>query len=163
ISFAFLDRFPGTITQQEKVKAIIKEWEKYGSIRFRHVQGRNAEIRITFDPNLGSWSCVGTECSLVPPGLPTMNLAHVSTDSSITCSDQGIILHEFGHALGFIHEYRSHVEGGSTILRDEAIIARYIASQTGWNEETVRAQILDVYNNGNVTNFFQVDPNSIMK
>ena len=38
-----------------------------------------------------------------------MNLGWVGTDPEITDIDMGVILHEFGHALGLVHEHQSFV------------------------------------------------------
>ena len=46
----------------------------------------------------GSWSRIGTDATKVPLMSCTMNLGFV---------DRATVLHEFGHALGLIHEHQS--------------------------------------------------------
>ena len=62
-------------------------------------------IRITFDPTLGNWSYVGALTSSVSPSAATMNLGWVLDSTTDQPFEKGVILHEFGHALGLTHEH----------------------------------------------------------
>jgi len=66
-----------------------------------------ADIRITFEYDDGLWSFLGTECRTVAPPARTMNLGAVGTQSALYEDEKGYILHEFGHALGLLHEHQS--------------------------------------------------------
>jgi len=102
--------FQGTHTQQQKVADIIVEWERYANITFNRVDGPNAEIRITFDPDGGSNAVPGTTViNSDDPLKPTMNLSRIKSGSPKKIADleRGYILHEFGHVLGFYHEHQS--------------------------------------------------------
>lgn len=75
-----------------------------------------AEIRIAFytDARGGNWSHVGTDsvnANLVggTPGQASMNLG--GFDRELPFGWQSIVLHEFGHALGFEHEHQSPAGG----------------------------------------------------
>ena len=50
----------------------------------------SSEIRVTFDPNDGAWSYLGTDCRRIPLNQATMNLGF---------QDGGTSGHEFGHVL----------------------------------------------------------------
>jgi len=54
-----------------------------------------ADIRISFTRD-SAWSMMGTDCHSVAPSQPTMNIGWMSAR---------VIMHEFGHALGMIHEH----------------------------------------------------------
>lgn len=97
----------GTPTQQNKVKTVVKEWEKYANIKFNFTPTKTPVIRIAFDASSGSWSYVGTDNESIPPNKPTMNLGWIGEGQEITEADKGVILHEFGHALGLLHEHQS--------------------------------------------------------
>lgn len=65
-----------------------------------------ADIRISFDQP-GYWSYIGTDSitsSVVLPGEPSMNLSGFNIQ--IPPDARAVILHEFGHALGFYHEHQ---------------------------------------------------------
>jgi len=69
-----------------------------------------ANIRIAFDsqPEGGYWSSVGTDSInkfLRTPNKASMNLQGFSDE--LPQEWQSIVLHEFGHALGFEHEHQS--------------------------------------------------------
>lgn len=107
----------GSANQQARVNAAVAEWSHYTSIIFKLV-GTAGQIRVAFDPVAGSWSYVGKQNLDADPTKPTMNLAWVDEVSpSPTTSDveMGIILHEFGHALGFTHESLAPFKGGYTL------------------------------------------------
>lgn len=46
-----------------------------------------------------------TECHLLPPDKPTMNFGRLH-DGTSEFEASAVILHEFGHALGCLHEYQ---------------------------------------------------------
>lgn len=111
----------GTSAQHEKVTKTITEWEMYANIRFLYCENEGeGTIRISFDSYNGSWSYVGKEIEEISNKKPTMNLGWIDRESStISASDRGTILHEFGHALGLMHEHQSPARGGKITLKEE--------------------------------------------
>lgn len=67
-----------------------------------------ADVRVAFDQP-GYWSLIGTEsCDKtlgVMPNETSLNLE--GFDSALPPDWAGLVLHEFGHALGFMHEHQS--------------------------------------------------------
>jgi len=167
--------------QQAKVKNTVQEWSKYANIKFQNVaydSTKPADLRITFDPSSGSWCYVAEELKNVPANQPTTNLGWMDPSSITTSDDIGVILHEFGHALAFLHEHQSPAHGGTlTLNRDgrsssrrysapliiepTAVISFHTSTQ-GWTVDQVQKQILDVYNLNDVSNFSALDLTSIM-
>lgn len=102
----FLD---GGAKMQKRVEAIAHEWERHANLRFKFVGSGEAEIRISFFADAGSWSAVGRDAlnlSYFPLHQPTMNYGWLRDD---TDDDEysRVVLHEFGHAIGCIHEHQS--------------------------------------------------------
>lgn len=121
-----------------------------------------AAIKITFDPKDGSWSVVGNDAWKEDADGATMNLGWVEGyTSKLAREERAVILHEFGHALGLLHEHQSPAHGGQTVKNPQAAIDFYMKDQ-GWTEEMVIDQVIRPYNLNDVSNFSEVDPTSIM-
>jgi hypothetical protein len=69
---------------------------------------RPSDIRVSFAGS-GYWSYVGTQAKLIDGQKQTLNLSNMDKGSGYTANDDGVILHEFGHAIGFEHEHQSPV------------------------------------------------------
>ena len=152
----FLD---GLADVQEKVAAIAKEWEEVANIHFDFVAGNTAELRISFAEKGFSWSTVGTDALTVPSTRQTMNYGWLEPDTPIR-EYQRVVRHEFGHALGMIHEHQNPAAAGQ-IPWDKPKVYEYYAQQ-GWTEEDVDQNIFDVYDE-DTTNFTEFDTTSIMQ
>lgn len=155
--------FGGNPTQQSKVDEVIQEWTWYANITFQRSTPYNfsATLRITFDPRGGSWSYVGNN-AVTCVNDPTINLGWIGDDSSTpTEKERGVILHEFGHVLGLMHEHESPARSGVIRLK-EAEVLQYYQETQGWDETTVRKQVLDVYSKESVSSYSRFDPHSIM-
>lgn len=109
-----------------------------------------SNIRITFDPNGGAWSLVGTDCRDTPKNEPTMNLGWF---------DVGTTIHEFCHALGMIHEHQN--PRSNAIQWDEDKVYSWAQRTQGWNKETIKTNILDKYSIDQI-NGSDYDPFSVM-
>lgn len=109
--------------------------------------GEKAEIRISFDPNDGSWSYIGTDCKLIHPSQPTMNLgwATLQTPKQDFWS---VVIHEWGHALGLLHEH-NHPE--ARIKWDKAAVYADLGGPPNeWDRETIDSNVFDKYEKSTV-------------
>jgi hypothetical protein len=154
----FLD---GSAKMQKKVRTVAREWEKYANVKLKFVAKGAAEVRISFYADDGSWSAVGRDAlnaSYFPLHQPTMNFGWVRDDSD-PVQDRAVILHEFGHALGCIHEHQS-----PTFERkwNPAAVMHYFKGPPNyWDEDAIRSNVLGKYSPKGIkaTRF---DPKSIM-
>ena len=107
---------------ENKVHRTITEWSKYANISFSFQQTGTPQIRITFDPKAGSWSFVGNENSDIAPSKATMNLGWLDGSSNTISDDEyGVILHEFGHVIGLLHEHQSPLRGDKITLKEDGL------------------------------------------
>lgn len=140
----------GTAAQQVLVREQAGWWSRVANLKFDFNNANDAEIRISFDPNDGAWSYVGTDARGIPLNQATMNLGFM---------DGGTTAHEFGHAIGLAHEHQNPAGG---IQWNEAVVIREMAgSPNFWNEQTTRHNILRKYTADQV-NGTAFDPESIM-
>jgi hypothetical protein len=153
----FVDGDPAV---QQKVEAIAHEWEAVTNLSLDFVGATSpAEIRISFGDRGFSWSTVGTDALTVPSSQPTMNYGWLTPSTSLR-EYQRVVRHEFGHALGMIHEHQNPAAAGQ-IPWDKPKVYAYYAQQ-GWTEADVDDNIFDVYDS-DLTNFTTWDPTSIMQ
>ncbi|HNL82833.1 MAG TPA: M12 family metallopeptidase, partial [Chitinophagaceae bacterium] len=143
---------------KDMIKKYAKDWEKYANIKFEFVEVGNTHIRVVLTGNDGggNYSKLGTMALMVPQDEHTMHLDTTSfktPEYTYTC-----IVHEFGHAIGLMHE---HMNPTSGIKWDKnRIYASYKLNQ-GWDKAMVDAQLFKKYSI-NYTNGTKYDPKSIM-
>ena len=147
----------GDPTLQRRVASVATEWSEYANIAFWFGDASDAEIRITFaTPAL--WSYVGTDALLVPKDRPTMCLGALAPKMG----DQrlrGVVLHEFGHALGLIHEHQNPVTG---IPWDASKAYAYFTGPAyAWSQEQVDIDLFRKCSTDS-TQFLMFDPRSII-
>lgn len=153
LTVKFLD---GQSDVQEKIKKYAVEWTKHANIKFEFVTSGDADIRISFNKP-GSWSYVGS-CipSTIGQNDATMNYGWLTP--SIQDSEYSrVVLHEFGHALGFVHEHQSP---SSNIPWNKDAVEKYY-KQFGWTIAEIKENIFNRYSR-NQTNGTVYDKSSIM-
>jgi hypothetical protein len=131
----------GTTEGQSRVAAVAREWSQDTGVVFDFEvadsprlcdAARPSDIRVSFGPG-GFWSYVGTIAREIPPDRPTLNLDGLSHAGDLTDYEHSVVLHEFGHALGFEHEHQSPQSGCQ-----EQFNWPYLYSSMGWEPEKVR-------------------------
>lgn len=128
--------------QMQAVRDAFKTWKNLGiGLEFEEVhEPTEAEIRIGFDQNDGSWSYVGRDnidyWEAKSPDNRTMNFGWDLT----TPYGHDTALHEIGHAMGFPHEHQNPMAG---IVWDEpAVLEEFSGPPNSWPEQTIRHNIL---------------------
>jgi hypothetical protein len=135
----------GSPTQQTKVIAKAKTWEIYANIHIDFVTTDDEQVRIAFLPGQGSWSAVGTDAldkSAFLQTDPTMNFGWLEDDTDDTEYER-VVVHEFGHALGCVHEHQSPNEDLQWDV--PKVYAQFSGPPNNWTKEQIDFNILEKY------------------
>jgi serralysin len=156
ISVRFLEGEPAL---QQRVRKIAEEWTNLANLIFDFRNNGPTDIRIGFEQGNGSWSYLGKMCREIKEPKATMNygwLTLASSDDEV----RRVVLHEFGHAIGMIHEHQNPKGGGIKWNRD-AVIRDLSGPPNNWDPATIEENIFKKYK-PNVLSATAVDPKSIM-
>jgi hypothetical protein len=151
---SFMDGEPEV---QEKVKYHAGAWREHAEIKFDFGSYADADIRISFR-HQGSWSYLGTDALGIQMGKPTMNFGWLTPDSSDD-EYKRVVVHEFGHALGCIHEHQN--PEGNIPWNKEVIYRYYMGPPNNWTREQVDHNLFRKYGR-DITHSSVYDPKSIM-
>lgn len=152
--------FGGSDAEQDVVRQAFQVWKDVGiGLTFTEVSNiLDAELRIGFLRNDGSWSYVGTVALQIGQSERTMNFGWDITQSGSNGLDTAI--HEIGHALGLKHEHQNPNAG--IVWNRQAVYDYFARTQSPpWDEDTTDHNILDTIDPATVEGSTW-DPNSIM-
>ncbi len=120
----------GTAQQRNVVTQFAPHWTQHANLKFIFDDAPNAQIRIAFNGNDGAWSYIGKDALNIPLDQPTMNLGW---------QDEGVVLHEFGHAIGMIHEHQNPIANPIQWNKPN-VIAALSGSPNFWPPETIQRE-----------------------
>jgi len=134
VIISFLD---GDYSVQEKVKQYAQEWTapRLANLTLSFRKDTNdTMIRISFRYS-GSWSVLGRSCKQITDlSQPTMNYGWLRPETSDD-EVRRVVLHEFGHALGLIHE---HQNPKNKIEWDRNAVIKDLSGEPNkWDEQTI--------------------------
>ncbi|GII04138.1 M12 family metallopeptidase [Planobispora takensis] len=144
--------------QSDRVRQAFGTWKELGiGLEFKEVDSASeAEIRIGFAQDDGSWSYVGRDVLDIGIQERTMNFGWDLTDEY----GMATALHEIGHTLGFAHEHQNPFAG---IVWDEEAVYRYLGGPpNNWPRQTTFHNVLRKLSPQEVSGSTW-DPDSIME
>ncbi len=146
----------GTDWQHSKVKQYSVIWSQYANIKFNFMNSGTGDIRVSFDPKKGSYSFIGLDAKNRLTTQETMNLGWIN-NTKTEMQLKGVILHEFGHTLGLLHE---HMNPLSNIQWNRPVVYAFYLQYDGWDKAMVDQQVFDRYSVSMTNKAY--DPRSIM-
>jgi len=140
-----------SLSIQDAIKKIVKERiQPLVNLDISFVDNpTEADVRISFDKDGGSWALVGTD-HLQEKSAATMNFGWF---------DVPTVIHEFGHMIGLIHEHQN--PKGQKIMWDDKKVIEWAKDSQGWSEQTTKQNIINKYDKNSI-NGSDFDPLSIM-
>jgi serralysin len=134
----------GSQALRERVENVAVQWSgpEMANLGLKFVDEADADVRIGFEQGDGSWSYLGTQCQQIPAGERTMNYGWL-TDDSPDDEVHRVVLHEFGHALGLIHEHQNPQH--PIKWNRAAVIADLSGPPNNWDEATIENNIFKKY------------------
>jgi len=156
VKFSVIDLNGRESSVIDTVKKYAKIWERFANIKMEYTtKSSEAQIRISFEKGKSS-SYLGRYALNIESDKNTMNLGWIGGNAD---ENRRVILHEFGHALGFIHEHNAAM---ANIPWDkEKVYTYYAGAPNFWSREMVDHNIFYKYSQTE-TNFSAYDANSIM-
>lgn len=149
----------GSAAQKSRVTAQAMKWTQFANIKFDFTASKSAaHIRISFVADDGSWSYIGTDNLGIAKSRPTMNFGWLRDDTDDTEYER-VVVHEFGHALGAIHEHQNPKGGIQWNL--PAVYAYFAGPPNNWSKEETDNNVIGKYSVDQL-NASKYDPNSIM-
>lgn len=157
ITVSFLD---GDESLKEKVKNYALEWTLPGmaNLNLGFVKNStNTMIRVSFEFS-GNWSLIGREClKKTDSSFPTMNMELTPNSPEEVIRREA--LHEFGHALGLIHEHQ--IPGNGIDWNRERVKIDLSGPPNEWSPQQIEDNVLKPASTDE-TNYTVFDPKSIM-
>jgi hypothetical protein len=149
--------FGGQDTRTHRVTDYAKIWSKHCSIKFQPTMIiEEAQIRVGFQAP-SSWSYIGTDALGVPKNEPTINFGWL--DEKLPEPDyKQVVLHEFGHVLGLIHEHQSPI---AKINWNKPYVYWYFWQHHNWTQAEVDRNIFHEFEKKS-TQHSTLDKESIM-
>jgi hypothetical protein len=157
IRVAFMD---GSTSRKEQVETFAKQWFEQSGAEFRFVFGAprgSSQVRVTFQGQ-GFWSRIGREADQFP-GQATLTLSFRGNEPEAEV--RRLVLHEFGHTLGFMHEHK-HPDSGIQWDRQRALAYYRPLLPPTMSDAEIWDQLVALPRNSFRYKFYPFDPLSVM-
>ena len=175
LTVKFLNRRSEFFSEKKakKIEEIASIWSDYGNIEFKFVKSDPVDFSIRLEPRIATdedghplkdennepvrvskySSYIGTDAK-----GEVMNLCFTDWENTNDDRKRRVILHEFGHALGFHHEHKNiHLD----IRYNRPDVLEFYKKKEGWDPETVETNVFGALDSSK-WHFTEFDPHSIM-
>lgn len=144
--------FEGDIEKSKYVLGILKQYAfPFINLKFKIGRNNDSTITIKTSPPAGPSSAISGNTTGIGTKTPTVTIYKLT---------QGVVLHEFGHAMGMFHEHQNPAPNNPIQWNKDQVYAYYIDRQQ-WKKNAVDDQILNRRDKAKSL-FTNWDKNSIM-
>ncbi len=149
-------------------RAAMTSWSSVTCLEFSQTSFRAADIRVSFQPGRGHYSLVGTDSRMARnqprffSGISALNESLNLDPNSLlgnVTESRRVALHEFGHAVGMLHEQFHKLDKIDWI---ESRVYAHFFMRYGWNRSKTKSNVLDVAGQVGVDQTADRDGTSIM-
>lgn len=112
--------------------------------------GVDADVRVLYNASNANWSRYGKDALIGESnwdGTPYWNEASLHLDYREVQNEfgRGLVIHEFGHALGLYHEHQKPIDGGCEAEFNWDRVYATMLQQAGWPREKVDSQVRPIW------------------
>jgi len=141
---------------KDTIQKYAEIWENYANINLQFTETiSEAQVRIGLEAG-SSWSYIGRDALLFDSDAKTMNFGWLGNDAE---ANQRVILHEFGHVLGFVHEHNG--PAANINWKKNLVYIYYAQPPNKWSKDMVDQNVMFKYSQ-TLTNYSDYDEYSIM-
>ena len=161
--------FGGSNELRMRIASVALEWTQHGNVKLdfgdlkqprQCLPEERNDIRVGFSGS-GYWSFVGIDSrSSVPQTDASMNLQSFDAYSPQDLVFRNLVLHQFGHALGFQHEHQSPEAPCEEAMNWEALYKDMSEPPNKWDRATIDRNFRRYEAIGLIASDF--DPKSVM-
>lgn len=154
LKIAFLD---GTPEQINWIKTVVEKFIApiVSKLKFTYVTDlSDSHIRVSFALKGQAWSFIGSDCLQIPKTDPTMNLGWIDNDTDFDIeaykNTGHVVCHEFGHALGMIHEHQN--PKNNPIVWNKEVVYEELERTNGWTKDVTDNNMFKKYGDAELCN-----------
>lgn len=126
--------FDGDVEKSKQILEILKEYAfPYINLNFQIGRYNDSTITIKTDPSASPTATISGNTTGIGTKTPIITIYRMT---------QGVILHEFGHAMGMFHEHQNPAPNNPIQWNKDQVYAHYVTKQN-WKKEAVDAQIIN--------------------
>jgi hypothetical protein len=111
---------------------------------------KDSDIRISFSLPRQAWSYIGTDALKTPKDKMTMNLGWLDDNTQYNSpkfkGTGQVVMHEFGHAMGMIHEHQN--PASNPIVWNKDVVYNELARTNRWSRAQTDQNMFQKYGDG---------------
>ena len=132
----------GPALLHRRVLRLAQIWSAYANISFEASDDEDAELRVAFNEDQGSWAYEGAYCLQVSSAEPTMNFGWLRVDSAMD-ELESEVLTKFGFALGLAREH--HNPDAGILWKKKTVYEQLRGPPHSWDKQMVDFQIFSTW------------------